>query len=78
MLMSRVYTGHHDILALRNSYHGVSISTMGLTAHSTWKYPVPHGQHVKHVLLPDQYRGPFGFDDPKASEKFLVLLSGNL
>jgi len=70
MLMARVYTGNNDILALRNAYHGVSISTMGLTAHSTWKFPISHGQGVHHVLLPDRYRGPFGFDDPKAADKY--------
>ena len=28
---------------LRNAYHGMSPYTMGLTAHSTWKFPVPTG-----------------------------------
>ncbi len=37
MLMARLYTGNHTILALRNAYHGGSTSTMGLTSHSTWK-----------------------------------------
>ncbi|EFJ04225.1 hypothetical protein SELMODRAFT_139046 [Selaginella moellendorffii] len=38
MLMARLYTKSYDIVALRNAYHGMSPSTMGLTAHSTWKY----------------------------------------
>ena len=41
MLMARLYSGNYDLLALRNCYHGMSEGTMGLTAHSTWKYNVP-------------------------------------
>ncbi|XP_002964947.2 alanine--glyoxylate aminotransferase 2 homolog 1, mitochondrial [Selaginella moellendorffii] len=62
MLMARLYTKSFDIVALRNAYHGMSPSTMGLTAHSTWKYSVPQGFGVHHVLNPDPYRGPFGAD----------------
>src|SRR5208282_4081958 len=42
MLMARAYTGNYDIVALRNAYHGGNMSAMGLTAHSTWKFNVPH------------------------------------
>lgn len=31
MLLARLYTRNHDILTLKNSYHGASTSTMGLT-----------------------------------------------
>jgi len=61
MLMAKLYTGNHDIIALRNCYHGMSAGTMNLTAHATWKYHVPSGD-VKHALNPDAYRGPFGTD----------------
>src|SRR5438067_1966979 len=37
--MARLYTGHNDVVALRNAYHGGSPSAMGLTSHHTWKYP---------------------------------------
>ena len=43
MYMARLYTGNNDILSFRNAYHGMSPYTMGLTAHSTWKYSVPTG-----------------------------------
>src|SRR5712664_1125707 len=48
LLMARAYTQNYDIVALRNAYHGGSPSTMGLTAHSTWKYNVPHSFGVHH------------------------------
>jgi alanine-glyoxylate transaminase/(R)-3-amino-2-methylpropionate-pyruvate transaminase len=70
LLMARLHTGNYDILALRNCYHGMSPSTMGLTAHSTWKYPVPQGFGIHHVLNPDRYRGPFGYDDANAASKY--------
>ncbi|MEW6670562.1 MAG: aminotransferase class III-fold pyridoxal phosphate-dependent enzyme [Thermodesulfobacteriota bacterium] len=70
ILMARLYTGNHDIIALRNAYHGGSASTMGLTAHSTWKYNYPHNLGIHHALNPNPYRGPWGYEDPKAAEKY--------
>jgi len=60
MFMARLYTGNHDILAFRNAYHGMSPYTMGLTAHSTWKFSVPTGMGIHHVMNPDVYRGLWG------------------
>jgi alanine-glyoxylate transaminase/(R)-3-amino-2-methylpropionate-pyruvate transaminase len=48
----------------------MSIVTMGLNSLSTWKFPIPHGQDVKHAICPDRYRGPYGYDDPKAATKY--------
>ena len=46
MMMARLYSGNYDVLALRNCYHGMSEGTMGVTAHSTWKFNVPQvGRH---------------------------------
>ena len=42
VLMSRAFTGNYDLIALRNGYHGGSAAPMALTAHSTWKFNVPH------------------------------------
>jgi alanine-glyoxylate transaminase/(R)-3-amino-2-methylpropionate-pyruvate transaminase len=57
--MARLFTGHTDVIALRNGYHGGSPSAMGLTSHHTWKYPVGGDGHVHHVVNPDPYRSPF-------------------
>jgi 4-aminobutyrate aminotransferase-like enzyme len=40
ILMSRLYTGSHDIISLRNSYHGNAAGTMGATAQKNWKFNV--------------------------------------
>ncbi len=57
--MARLYTGNSDVIALRNGYHGGSPSAMGLTSHSTWKYPVPGALGVHHAVSPDPYRSQF-------------------
>src|SRR5258708_2469625 len=38
VLMSREYTGNHEVISLRNAYHGGTQATMALTAHGTWKF----------------------------------------
>lgn len=70
LLMARACTGNYDAIALRNAYHGGSSGTMGLTAHSTWKFNVPHSFGVHHALAPDPYRGPWGHEDPQAGRKY--------
>jgi alanine-glyoxylate transaminase / (R)-3-amino-2-methylpropionate-pyruvate transaminase len=69
LLMARAYTGNYDVIALRNGYHGGNMSAMGLTAHSTWKFNVPHSFGVHHALAPDPYRGVFGYDRPGRRQK---------
>ncbi|MCP3903591.1 MAG: aspartate aminotransferase family protein [Planctomycetes bacterium] len=70
VLMARAFTGNYDMIALRNAYHGGSQGAMALTAHSTWKFNVPHSFGVHHAVLPDRYHGPHGYDDPDAGAKY--------
>ena len=60
VLMARLHTGCHDVLALRSGYHGCSEITLGLTAVGVWKYPVPTPAGVKHVPNAYCYRCPYG------------------
>ncbi|KAH6769338.1 PYRIMIDINE 4 [Perilla frutescens var. frutescens] len=64
MMMARLYTGSHDIVSLRNAYHGNAAGTMGATAQSNWKFNVVQSG-VHHALNPDPYRGVFGSDGQK-------------
>jgi len=57
--MARAFTGHIDVIALRNGYHGGTSGAMGLTSHHTWKYNVEYGGRVHHAVNPDPYRSPF-------------------
>jgi len=68
-LMARLHTGQHDVIALRNGYHGGSQSTMALTAMGNWKYPIPHSFGVKHLASADCYRCPFGLTYPDCDVK---------
>lgn len=70
LLMARLATGNYDMIALRNAYHGGNASGMGVTAHSTWKFNVPHSFGVHHALAPYPYRGLYGYDDPDAGRKY--------
>ena len=67
--MARLHTGNHDVLTLRNSYHGGSSQTMGLTAVGTWKYPLPSPAGVKHVPPGYCYRCPLGLEYPSCDVK---------
>lgn len=40
MMIARVYTGCHDIISVRNAYHGNAAGSMGATAQSNWKFNV--------------------------------------
>ena len=59
LTMARLFTGHHDVVALRNGYHGGISGMMGVTALHTWKYPLPQGAGIHHTVCPDPYRSPF-------------------
>ncbi len=56
--MARLFTGHSDVIALRNAYHGGSPSSIGLTSHHTWKHPGPGHAGVHHALSPDPATSP--------------------
>src|SRR2546428_11285646 len=70
LLMARLYTNNYDMIALRNAYHGGNASGMSVTAHSTWKFNVPHSFGVHHALAPYPYRGPYGYEDVDAGGKY--------
>jgi alanine-glyoxylate transaminase / (R)-3-amino-2-methylpropionate-pyruvate transaminase len=70
LLMARAYTGNYDVIALRNSYHGGNASGMGLTAHRTWKFNVPHSFGVHHAITPDPYRGVWRRNDPHVGHHY--------
>ncbi|HEY3246564.1 MAG TPA: aminotransferase class III-fold pyridoxal phosphate-dependent enzyme, partial [Phycisphaerae bacterium] len=69
LLMARLHTGNQEVLSIRNSYHGGSAATMGLTAVGTWKYPLPVVHNVKHVAPGYCYRCPFGLTYPACDVK---------
>ncbi len=69
LLMSRLYTGNSDVIAVRNSYHGGSQAAMALTSMHTWKFPVGGEGRVHHALNPDPYRSPFSGSDEEIATR---------
>jgi alanine-glyoxylate transaminase/(R)-3-amino-2-methylpropionate-pyruvate transaminase len=70
LLMARLSTGNYDVIALRNAYHGGNAAGMGVTAHSNWKFNVPHSFGVHHAMAPYPYRGVWGYEDADAGRKY--------
>ncbi|MGF6600355.1 alanine-glyoxylate transaminase/(R)-3-amino-2-methylpropionate-pyruvate transaminase [Paraburkholderia sp. GAS448] len=60
LMMSRSYTGHHDIVALRNSYHGATYGAQGVTGIKSFRHNVGQLPNVAFTADPNQYRGIFG------------------
>ncbi|KAK8556497.1 hypothetical protein V6N13_064526 [Hibiscus sabdariffa] len=81
MMIARLYTGCHDMISLRNAYHGNAAGTMGATAQSIWKFNVIQSG-VHHAVNPDPYRGVFGADGEKYARDVQDLIqfgtSGNI
>ncbi|XP_022893500.1 alanine--glyoxylate aminotransferase 2 homolog 3, mitochondrial-like [Olea europaea var. sylvestris] len=73
MMMARLYTGCHDIISLRNAYHGNAAGTMAATAQCNWKFNVVQSG-VHHALNPDPYRGLFGADGEKYAHDIQDLI----
>ncbi|RZC38327.1 alanine--glyoxylate aminotransferase 2, mitochondrial, partial [Asbolus verrucosus] len=60
VLMARVYTKRHNIITLKNCYHGMTYQTMGLTSNTCYKYAVPQVSGIHNAMNPDVYRGLWG------------------
>jgi alanine-glyoxylate transaminase/(R)-3-amino-2-methylpropionate-pyruvate transaminase len=62
LVMAQTFTGHIDMLALRNAYHGATIGAQSLTGISGFRHDVPLLGGIHHIANPDPYRGIFGAD----------------
>ena len=75
ILMARVRTQRHAIVALRQAFHGAGGATaLAATAISRFHQRVPGASGVVHVTNPDQYRGIHG----PGSEPYLDELRASL
>ena len=62
LVMAQGHTGHIDMLALRNAYHGATIGAQSLTGISGFRHHIPLLGGIHHLANPDPYRGVFGAD----------------
>lgn len=53
IMMARLYTSCHDIISLRNAYHGNAAATMSTTGQSVWKFNVVQVQlRILQIAIP--------------------------
>ena len=67
---ARLYTGRHEIVALRLSYSGRSTLTSHMTAQGAWRLPGGGVDGVVHARSPYLYRSPVGAG-PEATDFFI-------
>lgn len=65
------YTGRREVIVVDGAYHG---NLSSLVEISPYKFDGPGGRgappHVKKVVVPDVFRGPFRRPDPEAGRKY--------
>ena len=59
-MLAKNFTGRHEFLALRHSYHGRTLMGMSLSGQSTWHHTTPYIGGVVHVPANYTYRRPEG------------------
>ena len=69
ILSSREFTKNHEVISLRNGYHGGTQAAMGLTAHGNWKFKSSPVVNVKHATPGYCYRCPYGLEYPSCDVK---------
>lgn len=60
MLLARLYTKNFDLIAMRNSFHGLHFGAMSLTGIAQCRHALPSNPGILHVDNPDMYRGAYG------------------
>ncbi len=69
IMLAKVYTGRHEIIALRHAYSGRSALALSVTAHSNWR-PLPASiPGIVHGHPAYCYRCPFGQTYPSCGIK---------
>jgi 4-aminobutyrate aminotransferase len=64
---ARCYTGNHEIVALRHSYHGRSAVAMQATGNAGWRLGPPSVTGFVHAINAYCYRCPFGLEYPSCN-----------
>ncbi len=60
LMMARTKTGNHDVISLRNSYHGATYGAQSLTGIHGFRHNVGLLSNIAFAAEPNQYRGIFG------------------
>lgn len=69
VLTARLFTGSHEVIALRHGYSGRSALSMTLTGHAAWRHWGEGLPGVRHTVQAYCYRCPFGLTYPSCEIK---------
>lgn len=67
LLFATAYRRSEEVIALRNSYHGRSFATMGITGQSTWRPTSRSALDVSYAINPYRLRCPFCSEKPECT-----------
>lgn len=56
-MISRLFTGQHKFMSLRNGYHGLVGNAGAVTNVGTWNSPTVRGVEHEKLAWPSPYRG---------------------
>jgi 4-aminobutyrate aminotransferase-like enzyme len=65
ILSARLHTQRTEVIGLRHGYHGRSMLSMSLTAHSGYRLGGVHDPQIRHAVAPYCYRCPYKLEYPK-------------
>ncbi len=69
VVLAKIYTGSHEIIALRHGYSGRGHLALSLQGHAPWRLIATQIPGVKHALSPYCYRCPLGLTYPSCEVK---------
>lgn len=67
-IIAKNYTGRHEFIALRHSFHGRTQMAMNLTGQSVWRHSTPYAFGVYHAPQNYTYRRPDGMTPKQYAE----------
>src|SRR6266404_1415343 len=67
IVTARCYTGAHEVVALRHSYHGRSALAMAASGQATWRLGGAPPSGFVHAISGYCYRCPFGLEYPSCN-----------
>ena len=70
LAVARMFTGRHEVVALRLAYSGRSLLASHMTAHGAWRLPPGGVTGVVHARAPYPFRSPVG-DGPESTDFFI-------
>jgi 4-aminobutyrate aminotransferase-like enzyme/Ser/Thr protein kinase RdoA (MazF antagonist) len=68
--MAKLITGNKGAIVMENAYHGVSEAIDALSPYDLKKRPLQ--PHVRTLIAPDGYRGPYRWGEPDLAEKYAM------